>query len=165
MQCPSCKEINKDKVIDSRLSERGQAIRRRRACTACGHRYTTKERIEEQARMVVMKKDGSRMPFDIERVLQSMWHACYKRPISQEVLKKEAEAIEDELMKNYDHEVPSRDIGLLVCRRLRDLDHVAYVRFASIYREFKGLDDLIDEIELVKDAVAESAPGQGSLFE
>lgn len=165
MQCPSCKEIHKDKVIDSRLSERGKAIRRRRACTACGHRYTTKERIEEEARMVVVKKDGSRVPFDLERVLKSMWHACYKRPISQEVLQKEAEAIEDDLTKNYDREVPSLDIGLVVCKRLRDLDHVAYVRFASIYHDFKDLDDMIDEIEFVKDTAAGSAPGQGSLFE
>ncbi len=165
MQCPSCKEINKDRVIDSRLSEAGKAIRRRRECTGCGKRYTTKERIEEEAKLTVVKKDGTRMPFDIERLLKGMGHACYKRPISQEVLQKEAEAIAEELSNNYGREVPSHDIGVRVCRRLRELDHVAYVRFASVYREFEDLDDMIDEIEFVKDSVAESAPGQQSLFE
>ncbi len=94
MQCPSCKEINKDKVIDSRLSEGGKAIRRRRECGACGKRYTTKERVEQEAKLTVIKKDASRVPFDIERLLKGMGHACYKRPISQDVLQKEAESIE-----------------------------------------------------------------------
>ncbi len=165
MQCPSCKEINKDKVIDSRLSEGGKAIRRRRECGACGKRYTTKERVEQEAKLTVIKKDGSRVPFDIERLLKGMGHACYKRPISQDVLQKEAESIEDELAKGFEREVPSGKIGLMVCKRLRELDHVAYLRFSSIYHDFKNLDDMIDEIAFVKDMTAESAPGQQSLFD
>ncbi|MCH8881363.1 MAG: transcriptional repressor NrdR [Planctomycetes bacterium] len=165
MQCPSCKELNKDRVIDSRATEAGKAIRRRRECTACGQRYTTKERIEQEARLTVAKKDGSRMPFDLERLLRGMQQACYKRPVAQEAIQQAAEAIEEELKKSFEREVESRQIGLLVCRSLRDLDKVAYIRFASIYREFADLDDIIDDIELVKDAQADSHPDQRALFE
>lgn len=165
MRCPSCKESARDKVIDSRLTEGGQAVRRRRECTACGRRYTTKERVEEETRLSVVKKDGSRMPFDPERILNGVRHACYKRPIPLEALHKLVQDVEDDILRAYEREVPSRTIGALVSRKLRDLDHVAYVRFASIYREFKDLNEMIEEIELVKDAAAESAPGQQALFE
>ncbi len=164
MHCPSCKEITKDKVIDSRLTEGGKAIRRRRECTACRRRFTTKERVEEENRLTVIKKDGSRMPFDGERILSSIRHACYKRPIPQEVLDKLAEVIEDDLLREFDREVPSRVIGQQVARRLRELDQVAYVRYASVYREFKDLDDMLIEIEQVKGTIQDTTPGQQNLF-
>lgn len=165
MQCPSCKEINKDKVIDSRLSDGGKVVRRRRECTSCGRRYTTKERLEEEPRITVIKKDGSRMPFDPQRVLRGMRQASYKRPISQEALEKVVEQIEEEVVKNFDREVPSQVIGGLAAKHLRKIDPVAYLRFASVYLEFKDLNDMMDEIEFVKDEAAELSPGQKSLFE
>jgi len=165
MRCPSCKEVGRDKVIDSRMTESGKAIRRRRQCTACGRRYTTKERVEGEARLTVIKKGGSRMPFDIERVLKGMRHACYKRPIPLEALQKMAEAVEEELFKRFEREVPTHAIGASVAARLRELDHVAYVRFASVYRDFKDLDEMVDEIEAVRDSTDSSTPGQGTLFE
>lgn len=165
MRCPSCKEIDRDKVIDSRLTEGGQAVRRRRECTACGRRYTTKERVEEENRLTVVKKDGSRMPFDPDRILNGVRHACYKRTISLEAIQKLVQDVEDEIVREYDREIPSRAIGSLVSKKLRELDHVAYVRFASIYREFKDLDEMIEEIEFVRDAAAESVPGQQALFD
>lgn len=165
MQCPSCKEIAKDKVVDSRPSDGGKTIRRRRECTVCHKRYTTKERIEEEVRLTVIKKNGSRMPFDVDRVLSSMRHACYKRPTPLETLQREAAAIQEQLARGDESEVPSRTIGMMVCKRLRDLDHVAYVRFASIYHEFRDLDDMLEEIELVKEAATDSDPGQQALFD
>lgn len=165
MRCPTCKETNKDRVIDSRLTDGGKAIRRRRECTACGRRYTTKERIEDDSRLTVIKKDGSRMPFDPQRLLTGMRNACYKRPVPQEVLREICEDLEDELAREFEREVPSRVIGARAARRLRDVDPVAYVRFASVYREFKDLDDMIDEIVQVKDAANHHQPGQNKLFE
>ncbi len=165
MQCPSCKEITKDKVVDSRPSDGGKTIRRRRECTICRKRYTTKERIEEEVRLTVIKKDGSRMPFDVDRVLRSMRHACYKRPTPLETLQREAAAIEDQLAREDESEIPSRRIGMMVCKRLRELDHVAYVRFASVYHDFSDLDDMMEEIELVKDAATGSNPAQQALFD
>ncbi|MCG3137625.1 MAG: Transcriptional repressor NrdR [Phycisphaerae bacterium] len=165
MQCPACSKVGEDRVIDSRTTDGGKAIRRRRECVACGRRFTTKERVEEDNRITVIKKDGSRMPFDPERVLNGMRHACYKRPVPQKVLQKVVEMIEDEILKNFEREVPSRAIGSMVARHLRELDQVAYVRFASVYREFQGLDDMIDEIESVKEIAHDQVPGQQSLFE
>jgi transcriptional repressor NrdR len=164
MRCPTCKEIGQDRVIDSRLTNGGAAIRRRRECMACGRRYTTKERIEESDRLTVIKKDGTRMPFDAQKILAGMRHACYKRPVSQEQLQRAAEEIEEQISREFDREVPSRAIGGRVSRKLRELDKVAYVRFTSVYRDFKDLDDIIEEIELVKDS-SDDLPGQQQLFQ
>jgi transcriptional repressor NrdR len=105
------------------------------------------------------------MPFDADKLLVGLRHACYKRPISSVTLQKVVEFIEDELCKRFDREVPSHIIGSLAAMKLRELDHVAYVRFASIYRDFNNLDDMMMEIESVKASVADSVPGQQSLFE
>jgi len=165
MRCPTCKEHSRDKVIDSRMTEAGKAIRRRRECLSCGRRYTTKERIEEEPRLTVIKKDGTRMPFDRERLINGLRHACYKRPVPLEVLEKLVELIEDELSKYFDREVSSQVIGSLAADKLRELDHVAYVRFASVYREFKDLDDMIDEIHHIKEQTSDIVPGQKKLFD
>src|SRR4051812_19011944 len=137
MRCPFC-DADKDhlKVIDSRSGEGGRAIRRRRRCLACKKRFTTYERIEENVRLTVIKKDGTRVPFDRQKVLTGLERACYKRPIEQEQLQRIADEVEDEVNCHYDKEVPSQVIGEMVTERLRRLDQVAYVRFASVYRRF-----------------------------
>ncbi len=165
MRCPSCKEINKDRVIDSRLTDGGKAIRRRRECGACNRRYTTKERVEDEARLTVIKKNGTRMPFDPERILRGMQLACYKRPISREALQKITDDVTDELARNFDREVPANVIGQYVCKHLQELDHIAYVRFASVYREFEDLEEMAKEIEIVRDTTTTRAPGQQTLFD
>ncbi len=164
MRCPSCKEINRDRVVDSRMTDGGRAIRRRRECTACGRRYTTKERIEEADRLTVIKNDGSRVPFDRDRVLNGIRHACYKRPVPQDVLERMTAEVDDELSREYEGEVPSRIIGARVARKLRDVDQIAYVRFASVYRKFQDLDEFIEDIEYVK-GVEGDLPGQQKMFD
>lgn len=144
MRCPSCKADN-DKVVDSRSSRDGAVIRRRRECVACGRRYTTYEAIEEVA-LRVIKKDGSRVPFDRGKILSGLLKACEKRPVSLDVLEDATSSIERELFEHYEREVPSKVVGELVMQRLRDIDQVAYVRFASVYREFKDVSQFLDEL-------------------
>ncbi len=144
MKCPFC-NIDNDRVIDSRASKDGLAIRRRRECLACRRRYTTYERLED-AVIKVIKKDGGRVPFQRERIKQGLEKACYKRPISDARIDEIISGIESEIYAHYDSEVESRDIGELVMRRLRDVDQVAYVRFASVYREFQDVRDFVDEL-------------------
>lgn len=144
MKCPYCREDN-DKVIDSRASEEGFAIRRRRACLACGRRYTTYERIEESP-VKVIKKDGSRSPFDREKIRQGLQKACWKRPVSDEQIEEIIGKVEADVYENFDREVDSGYIGERVMELLRDLDQVAYVRFASVYREFKDVNDFVEEL-------------------
>ena len=145
MRCPYCK-ANNDRVIDSRLSGEADAIRRRRECLECKGRFTTYEKTGETALRVV-KKDGSRVPFDRERILRGMLIACQKRPIATERLEKVAGDIESQLHEMFDKEVASKYIGHLVMEALRDLDQVAYVRFASVYREFKDVNQFLDELK------------------
>lgn len=144
MRCPRCRE-QRDRVIDTQTTGDGSAIRRRRECLACGHRYTTYERIERQP-LKVVKKDGRRVPFDRERIRVGLEKACEKRPVSAEDIERIVAEVEDEVHRLYDREVPSRVIGELVVERLRDLDSVAYVRFASVYREFEDVTDFVDEL-------------------
>lgn len=139
MRCPFCKE-NNDKVIDSRESTDAFVIRRRRECLACGRRITTYERIEETPLRVV-KKDGSRTPFERRRILIGLMKACEKRPVSANILEDITAKIEEHISERYDREVPSRVIGNLIMRELRKVDQVAYVRFASVYRDFKDVED------------------------
>ncbi|MHC4924016.1 MAG: transcriptional regulator NrdR [Planctomycetota bacterium] len=139
MRCPFCKE-NNDKVIDSRESTDAFVIRRRRECLACGRRITTYERIEETPLRVV-KKDGSRTPFERRRILIGLMKACEKRPVSADILEDITAKIEEHISERYDREVPSRVIGNLIMRELRKVDQVAYVRFASVYRDFKDVED------------------------
>ena len=139
MRCPFCKE-NNDRVIDSRESTDAFVIRRRRECLNCNRRVTTYERIEETPLRLV-KKDGSRVPFERRRILIGLMKACEKRPVSSEILEEITQKIEEHVAERYDREVPSKIVGNLVMRELRKVDHVAYVRFASVYREFTDVED------------------------
>lgn len=137
MRCPNCGNIE-DKVVDSRLSAEGNSIRRRRECLKCEQRFTTYEHIEQTPLMVV-KKDGRREPFDRKKILAGLIKACEKRPISMESLEQLIDKIELTLQKNYEKEVGSKEIGELVIKMLQELDEIAYVRFASVYRQFKDV--------------------------
>jgi transcriptional repressor NrdR len=144
MKCPYCQRDN-DRVIDSRASEGGDSIRRRRECVACGRRYTTYERAEEIPLRVV-KKDGRREPFDRKKILTGLLKACEKRPIAVETLEEIALRIEGRIHEMFDREVSSRMIGRMVMQELKELDQVAYVRFASVYREFKDVNEFLEEL-------------------
>ncbi|WP_447973685.1 transcriptional regulator NrdR [Nitrospira sp. Kam-Ns4a] len=145
MKCPFCDELE-DKVVDSRMAKEGEVIRRRRECLACKRRYTTYERIEESLPMVV-KKDGRREPFDRNKILVGLKKACEKRPISTATLEAVADRIEKRFQELGETEVSSQAIGEEVMRELHQLDQVAYVRFASVYREFKDIDQFMDELK------------------
>ncbi|MDD5538610.1 MAG: transcriptional regulator NrdR, partial [Candidatus Omnitrophica bacterium] len=141
-----------DKVIDSRASSEGNAVRRRRECTKCGRRFTTYEVVEETALMVV-KKDGRRETFDRKKILSGILKACEKRPVSLEKMEELVTGIEREISRKFDREVRSRDVGELVMDRLATLDEVAYVRFASVYRQFKDVNQFMLELrDLLKKA-------------
>ena len=144
MKCPYC-QVDNDHVIDSRASEDGFAIRRRRECNACKRRFTTYERVVRTT-VRVIKKDGTRVPFDRDRIKLGLEKACWKRPVSNEAIERIVSEIENYVEQHYDAEVDSRDLGELVMGKLRDLDQVAYVRFASVYRQFQDVRDFADEI-------------------
>ncbi len=145
MKCPYCANLE-NKVVDSRLAAEGSAIRRRRQCLKCERRFTTYERIEE-APLMVIKKDSRREPFERKKVLAGLVKACEKRPISMEKLQELADRIEFALQKNYEKEVKSKDIGELVMKMLQELDEIAYVRFASVYRQFKDVSQFMKELK------------------
>jgi transcriptional repressor NrdR len=145
MKCPYCQSDN-DRVIDSRASEDGFAIRRRRECLGCKQRYTTYERVEASP-LKIVKKDGAREPFDRSKIKQGLEKACWKRPISDAQLERILAAVENDLEAQGEAEVESRFVGELVMQHLRDLDQVAYVRFASVYRQFKDINDFVDELK------------------
>jgi transcriptional repressor NrdR len=145
MRCPYC-EHSESKVIDSRESKNGMCVRRRRECLSCKRRFTTYEKIEKILYMVV-KKDGSRQPFDGQKLLQGMLKACEKRPVPLAKLEEVVEEVESRLMERPDKEMNASEIGLLVMNRLKALDTVAYVRFASVYREFKDVVEFKQELE------------------
>ncbi len=145
MRCPFCGADN-DRVIDSRAGQDGYLIRRRRQCNRCGRRYTTYERLEEME-LKVVKKNGVREPFNLDKIRQGLRKACWKRPVSDEQIEALAAAVEAEIYANFEAEVPSRHIGELVMERLGDVDQVAFVRFASVYREFKDVRDFVDELQ------------------
>lgn len=144
MKCPFCGNIE-DKVIDSRISTEGDTIRRRRECLKCQKRFTTYERLEE-APLMVIKKDGRREPFDRKKLLAGILKACEKRPIPMEKIEAMIDEAERNLQKNYEKEVSSANIGELVMKQLHDLDEVAYVRFASVYRQFKDINQFMKEL-------------------
>jgi len=144
MRCPFCRHDN-DRVIDSRTSEEGFAIRRRRQCLNCRRRYTTYERLEETC-VKVVKKHGEREPFSREKVRSGLEKACWKRPISDEQIDALVADVETEIYRSYDSEVDSHTVGEMVMERLGELDQVAFVRFASVYREFKDVRDFVDEL-------------------
>ncbi|MBN1420791.1 MAG: transcriptional repressor NrdR [Planctomycetes bacterium] len=144
MNCPFCKKDH-DRVIDSRSSTDGHAIRRRRKCLACGRRFTTYERIESSPRLVV-KKDGRREAFDREKILSGLRKACEKRPIPESKLEAIVERVEQVVFDNHDREVDASEIGERVMDELKQLDQVAYVRFASVYREFADVTQFVAEL-------------------
>ena len=157
VRCPYCKSDN-DRVIDSRASNEGYAIRRRRECIGCERRYTTYERIEESPLRVV-KKDGRREPFDRGKILAGLRKACEKRPVPDDRLDEVASRIERACAEKFDREVPSSFVGDLVMEELRRLDQVAYVRFASVYREFKDVAQFLQELRpMLERRDAEPAP-------
>ena len=162
MICPYCGEDN-DRVIDSRASEAGQVVRRRRVCAACGRRYTTYERVEKATRLAVVKRDASRAPFDSQNVLQGVQAACGKRPIAENAKLKLVQEVEDELHREFDREVPSSEIGQRVAAKLRVLDQIAYIRYASEYYDFRTLDDFADELRDLRSRPKE-LPNQQQLF-
>ena len=163
MRCPFCKE-DKDKVVDSRSSEGGRVVRRRRLCLSCRRRFTTYERVEEAVKLTVVKKDGSRIPYDRSRIIAGIQKACYKRPISMNQMEQLAEEVEEEVFRQTGNEVTSRFIGEETIKRLRDLDKVAYVRYASVYYEFADLEQFISEAQELMERSAEQ-PDQPKLFE
>ena len=150
MKCPYC-YVDNDRVIDSRASDEGFSIRRRRECLGCKRRYTTYERIEELS-IKVIKKDGVREPLQREKLRVGIAKACWKRPVSDAQIDVVVNGILDEVASDFDQEVPSGEIGERVMAGLARLDQVAYVRFASVYREFKDVRDFVDELQPMLDA-------------
>jgi transcriptional repressor NrdR len=144
MRCPKCTSIE-DKVIDSRISKEGSSIRRRRECLECGHRYSTTEFIVREG-IVVIKRDGRREDFDREKLVRAARAACQKRPVDAEQITMLVEDVIDALEAQYDTDIPSRAIGDAVMQRLRKIDEVAYVRFASVYKEFRDVSEFMHEI-------------------
>jgi transcriptional repressor NrdR len=165
MHCPFCNADKESlKVIDSRTCEGGRSIRRRRECLKCEKRFTTYERIEDPIRLIVVKRDGRRVPWDRGRILAGLERACFKRAVPEAELLRIVDEVEEEVFKSNDREVLSTLIGQIVTDRLRRVDQVAYVRFASVYKQFKTLEDLVDEAKAVIDARRFEDPTQGKLF-
>jgi transcriptional repressor NrdR len=144
MRCPYCNSAE-DKVVDSRLADEGRAIRRRRECLACGRRYTTFERPEEVP-LIVLKRSGVEEPFDRRKIVEGVWRACKNRPVSETAIEELAEDVEESIRARSERQVASADIGKEVLDRLADLDEVAYLRFASVYKDFQELTDFEREL-------------------
>jgi len=148
MKCPFC-EYTESKVIDTRPTEEGISIRRRRECLKCEKRFTTYEQIETMP-VVVIKKDKSRQCFDREKVLNGLFRACIKRPVSTEMLEGIVNNIESQLANSLEREFTTEQIGQMVLQHLKDVDQVAYVRFASVYRDFKDVKSFMDELKFLQ---------------
>lgn len=145
MKCPFCGH-EEDKVVDSRPSSDGRSVRRRRECLSCTKRFTTYEYVENVS-MIVVKNDGRREPFDRQKLLKGIELACNKRPVSEKKIISLVEEIEEELQTLSKREITSKEVGALVMRRLKDLDEVAYVRFASVYHKFKDINEFMSELK------------------
>jgi len=162
MQCPFCGQDN-DKVVDSRSSEGGRVVRRRRECIACERRFTTYERPEETLRLTVVKKDGSRVPYERDKVIASLQKACYKRKVTDDQIRQIVDATEEEIFRRFEKAVPSSFIGDTVAERLKKVDKIAYVRFASVYREFTDVGELIEDAQEARQTPS-IGPEQKELF-
>ena len=158
MHCPFCGHIE-DKVVDSRESREGDSIRRRRECLSCGRRFTSYERLEEVP-LVILKKDGRREPFDRQKVMKGLLLACQKRPVSLDRIEQLVGDVHARLLERPDREIRSRELGELIMDDLKGLDQVAYVRFASVYRDFKDLPDFVKALEGLMHK--EAATGRGA---
>ncbi len=156
MRCPSCGH-SEDRVVDSRSTREGAATRRRRECLQCSHRYTTYEYVEKAPTLVV-KKDGRRVPFDRDKLVGGIIHACQKRPVSREEIDHLVARVESRVFSGAADEIPSRDIGEAVMVELQDLDEIAYVRFASVYRSFRDVNQFMDELRVLLDRPPEREP-------
>lgn len=162
MQCPYCSKDD-DKVIDSRSSDAGKVIRRRRECLACHRRFTTYERVEQTHRLMVVKRDGTHQPFNRDNILRGVQAACGKRPIPEETKQRLVDDVEEELHREFDREVSSQTVGERVMAKLRDLDEVAWVRFASEYYQFKSVAELKQQLNLL-DGRVKDVKDQQKLF-
>lgn len=149
MKCPFCNKEN-TKVIDSRPAEDNNSIRRRRQCDACGKRFTTYEKVESIP-LIVIKKDNNREPYDRQKIEKGILRSCHKRPVSAEQMTNLVDEIETQIFNMEAKEIPSSAIGEIVMNKLKDVDEVAYVRFASVYREFKDANTFINEIKVFLD--------------
>lgn len=149
MKCPYCGNPD-TRVSDSRPAEDGSSIRRRRSCDTCGKRFTTYEKVETIP-LIVIKKDNNREQYDRGKIEKGILQACYKRPVPAEVIRKTVEQIETEIFNREEKEIPSKVIGEIVMHKLKDLDEVAYVRFASVYREFKDVNTFMEELKSILD--------------
>ncbi len=157
MRCPFCQADN-DRVLDSRTTADGYSIRRRRECLECKRRYTTYERLEELT-IKVIKKDNVREPFNREKIRQGILKACWKRPISDEIVDTMIAEIESDIYADFESEIESRVVGGMVMHQLSKVDQVAYVRFASVYREFKDVQDFVEELQpILQDHYDRSQP-------
>jgi transcriptional repressor NrdR len=154
MRCPKCTSIE-DKVTDSRISKEGNTIRRRRECLECGHRFTTTENLVRDG-MSVIKRDGRREEFDRDKLVRAVRAACHKRPIDLEQVAMLVEDTIDALEAQFDSEIPSQAIGEGIMQRLRNVDQVAYVRFASVYKEFRDVSEFMQEISALGKKVVKS---------
>ncbi len=152
-------------MLDSRLTEGGLAIRRRRICLSCDRRFTTKERVEEELRLMVTKANQQRVPYNREKIMAGVERASYKLDVTEEQLQGLLNEVEEELFANHEREVTTNEIGVYVGRCLRRLHPVAYVRFMSVHRKYESVDEFIEEIREVREHVAQDIPGQPSLFE
>lgn len=162
MICPYC-DFNDDKVIDSRASDGGHVIRRRRQCLKCRKRFTTYERVEQTSKLVIVKRDGRREPFDRQKVLRGVLAAFGKRPTPSEVKERIVDEVEEELYREHEREAPSRAVGELVMRKLLDIDEVAFVRFASEYNQLRNAEDLRRQLDEISGHVKD-VPEQQRLF-
>jgi transcriptional repressor NrdR len=161
MRCPYCHETE-DRVVDSRISREGRAVRRRRECLSCARRFTTYEYVEERA-LQVLKQDGSVEPYDRQKLFHSVRLPCAKRPVSAAEIEAMVDEIEDALSRLPEDQVSSRAIGELVMERLKGRDHVAYVRFASVYRDFQDIDEFAEELRELELRRAESARSENQV--
>jgi transcriptional repressor NrdR len=164
MQCPFCK-TDDSRVIDTRVTDGGKTVRRRRECVRCGKRFTTYEKPETALKLMVIKKDGSRVPYERGKLLGGLQKACYKRPVSEAQLESAVDRLEEKIFAGYDREVPSKFIGEQAASALKELDEIAYVRFASVYREFRDVGEFIEEARGIMSAQSREIPGQKKLFD
>jgi transcriptional repressor NrdR len=163
MRCPKCGSLQ-DKVIDSRLSRDGDSIRRRRECLACETRYTTYEEIE-RVELRAIKRDGRHEPFDRHKLLTSLVKACEKRPIGMEQIERAVEELMHELESQQKREIPTRVMGAMVMEKLHAIDPIAYVRYASVYRQFQEIGDFIEEIQTYQEKRSSRSSAQPELFQ
>lgn len=145
MRCPHCRSLDRDRVVDSRTAEDGAAVRRRRECEACGQRFTTFER-PEAVSVTVIKRSGEEVPYDREKVISGLQKACVNRPVDASAIERVADEVEELVRVSSGRAIPSEEIGLAILDRLRELDEVAYVRFASVYKDFQEIGDFEREV-------------------